>query len=300
MSSFKRILLLVITIVCPLIVSAQKQHSVTVSGEKMKTFHTNISIDIAKYELEQEMKQELIDQAFGTYVNRTIKSEIKNVDGKSSSDFRSLNLSQTNGDWVRTIDGPHFEFMGIDESLTEYTLKIKLKGEVREIKGNKVEFKAKILRNGTTENCESDRFVSKENFYLLFSAPCSGHVSVYLRDESGYVYYLTPYANMAHDYVDVEAREEVLFYHKDSADPYTRVQAWKLQCSGGVEEHDKMYIIFSPNDYYGPDYKAIPQKGRPDLHVTPVEDFEAWLAKARKQDPKLQVDEKLIIVEPSK
>jgi hypothetical protein len=87
----------------------------------------------------------------------------------------------------------------------------------------------------------------------------------------------------------------LLLYSEPDGDPCRKVRKWNFTCNGPIEEHDTIYIIFSPNVYDGPNYEVV---GDGDYHVTSEQEFELWLANARKNDPQMQVEHADIVVTP--
>ncbi len=290
----KKVLLL-LAVLLPFVTSAQLRAVLTVGGEYQKTFSENVSIREAKIALESYAREQLIAEEFGTSIYSNSTTSISNIDGKSSTKYDKNSISELGGEWLETIGEPQFSKPVWNEEMTEYTLRIEIKGKIREIKSARVDFTARILRNGV----EDDHFVSGDKFYLEFTAPCSGHLSVYLQDEEGWVYYLSPYTTtMEHDYVDISPREKTMFYDRKDGESSTK-RGWHMTCGQTIAEHDKIYIIFSPNIYYDPDYEVY-KSGRQYGHRIRMEDFKVWLARIHSQDVKMRVEERDIVVEPKK
>ena len=291
-----KILFLVTLLIIPFVGSAQHAPIRTVSGTFKYTFPSNISIENAKQEALSRAQNELLEQEFGRNINSVNSLDIRNSDGKSSTEYRSSNMSTLRGKWLGNVGEPVYKFLGFDDKLTQFTLSVSLKGKVREHKSSKINFKATITKNVANVSNESHNFADGDHLYVLFEAPCTGYLSIYLADSENKVYFLNPVEQESQNNIITisHVNECIPFYNPNYHRPMLPVV---VENHGNIEEHEEIYIIFSPNRFAPPKYTRE-VGGRDILHVTSKHDFITWLEKTSIEDEKFDYVVKDIYIAP--
>ena len=162
----------------------------TVGGEYTYVAPKNMSPEEAERVAFERLKTKLIAEEFGTVVSQTNLTKVENQNGQSNIDFSSYGGSEVKGEWIETVKGPHFENGFVDGLVV---VKVSARGKIREIVSSKVEFDSRILRNGTEDRYEADRFREGDDLYISFAAPVNGYVAAYLIDNENTAYCLLPY-----------------------------------------------------------------------------------------------------------
>lgn len=163
----------------------------TVGGEYTYVAPKNMSPEEAERVAFERLKTKLIAEEFGTVVSQTNLTKVENQNGQSNIDFSSYGGSEVKGEWIETVKGPHFENGFVDGLVV---VKVSARGKIREIVSSKVEFDSRILRNGTEDRYEADRFREGDDLYISFAAPVDGYVAAYLIDNENTAYCLLPTA----------------------------------------------------------------------------------------------------------
>lgn len=272
----KHILVIVLTL---LSLSVLAQKTKTVEGEYTYYAPENISLeDALRIALERAQIQALADE-FGTIVSQTDISRIENNNGKTDVNFLSLGGTEVKGEWIETIGEPIYNRRFEDNMLV---VTCRVKGKAREIVSAQIDFTAKVLRNGTEDKFESDRFRSGDELYLLFQSPVKGCLAVYLVDADGQAFCLLPYRNQTEGIYPILANQRYLFFNERSAPREERPMVDEyVMTTERSSEHNQIYIIFSPNQFVkatdGSITDGLPRQLSSD-------DFNKWLAKCRKYD----------------
>ena len=284
-----RHLLLLCIITTSLNAVAQKSQKVTASY----TYYApeNVTPEQAKRTALERAQLQAIADAFGTIVAQINATKVKNRNGKSEFSLLSLGTSEVKGEWIETIGQPTYKIENTDGM---QIVSVTVQGIIREIVNAPVDFKAKILCNGTEDKFEREEFHDGDDLYLSFQSPIDGYLTVYLIDHSGTAYCLLPYRNDTRGRVAVKGNRPYLFFSVKEApvaeanltDEYT------LTCSG-MSELNQIYIIFSPQLFT----KAV-DNGSDKMQPREIshEAFRKWLFKCRKQDREMRVEVKNILI----
>lgn len=270
-------------------VFAQRVEKVT--AEYVYHAPENISLEEAKYIALERAKIQAIADTFGTIVSQSNFTTIANRNGKSDVDFFSLGGSEVKGEWIETIGKPEYA-ISYEKGLL--VIKASVIGRIREIVSVKVDFKAKVLCNGTDLKYERSDFRNGDDLYLYFQTPVDGYLTVYLLDETTQmVYCLLPYKNS--DKVSLPVRHDVpyvFFSQNASAEDVSEIDEYVMTCNREVERN-VIYVVFSMNQFI----KANSSENM-DLmpRQLPFEDFQKWLVKCRTRDQKMYVEKKLIVI----
>ena len=280
----KRLLLLYIFIIIPSLLSAQKV--LTRSGEYTFISPSNISLDQARFQAIERAKIQIIEDAFGSNITKTVATKITTNNASSNTEMLILGNNEISGEWLETIGEPI-----IKEEYNQGTIiiKVHITGKIRKFSGAQIDLNAKILRNGVEEKFESSDFKENDDIYLLFKSPVKGYITVYLYDGEE-VYCLLPYDTQEIPEIKVKANTEYIFFSAEHANynvKSTDIKDYQLTCSGDLELN-RIYIIFSPNSYI----KALDNKKQEfdDIRSLSFNDFQKWLSKVRTRDTQMQVE----------
>lgn len=258
-------------------VFAQKTKTV----EAEYTYHApeNVTIEQARRTALDRAKIQAIADEFGTIVRQDNITRIKNIEGKSSTDFFSYGGSEVKGEWIETIGKPAYTITYEDNMLV---VNCKVKGKAREIVTAQIDFQARVLRNGTDDRFEDDDFNSGDDFYLSFCSPINGYLAVYLIDTENQVYCLLPYRSQSDGIYAVVANHRYLLFNIKEAPLQERsfVEEYTITCKR-PPEYNLIYVIFSPNKFV----KAVDSSTSELLpRNLSYDDFQSWLVKCRKHD----------------
>lgn len=262
--------------------SLHAQREITDRGTVSYVVPDNVTISQAEMFAVESAKLKIIADNFGTVLERYDNTSIMNKEGISSVESLTFAGAEVRGEWIATIGEPKITRKVINN---KFVIDVTIMGRIREIISAPIEFRAKVLRNGVTDNCESDRFKVNDMMYMSFQAPEDGYVSVYMTDGKT-VQCLFPYNGLPSEYMKVRSDERYVFFSKENSgeiDPF-RVSECMLGCNGD-NEHDRLYVIFSPHKYS----KAVDHAdAREDLpRILSNEEFHTWLSRLRRLDKEL-------------
>lgn len=257
-----------------------------VEGRSIFYIPANMTRAQAEEEAIKRAKIDALNRAFGN----TVTASSTSISTEKDDRFYSHGFDLVKGEWIETVGMPEVKTCLDGE---EVFLTVKIKGKAREKQTADIDISAKILRNGTTSNCESEDFRSGDKMYVRFTAPVDGYVGIYQYDPSAdMVYCLLPYKKDGSGSVKVEHDKEYIFFSKaDSADPRI-VDEYRLLCSEDGEVNT-IYIVFSPH-IFAKSKTATSDRYTPRNLL--FSDFEAWRAKSQSQDGMMQVITKNIII----
>lgn len=271
------------------------QKTKTVEGEYKYHVPENVTLEAAKRTALDRAKIQAIADEFGTLVSQDNATRISNKDGKSEVDFISIGGSDVKGEWIETEGEPEFKILYGGDQLIIWC---KVKGKAREIVKASIDIQAHVLRNGIDNRFESDHFKDGDAIYLSFQSPIKGFLAVYLVDDDGLAFCLLPYRNQKTDMYSIEANQRYLFFNEAAAprDERPYVENYYLTCNR-TAEHNQIYIVFSPNEFYKPIDKFTQQKRPRQLSF---KDFQKWLSKCQNYDKEMNVKRVSIMIEKEK
>lgn len=292
----KRLTLIPALLFTSLMLSAQRTQ--TASGSYTYSLPTNISLDEAKSIALERAKIAIIAEHLGTVVGVSNYTETSNVNGQSDIIYLSLGESEVRGEWIETIGRPEY-VVSYEQEQGFQVITVTVSGKIREIKTARIDFEAKILRNGTEDKYESDTFKDGDDIYMSFRAPVSGYLAVFLYDREG-VNRLLPMWSDSEGSVMVQGGAEQVFFrqvvYQYSANTGRTVETVKsiYNVTARDRELNRIYIIFSPNKFTRPnDTVGIRDDLPPSLSF---ESFQRWLSRCRRQDTEMSVYERDIII----
>lgn len=254
-----------------------------VCGEYLYYVPSTQSLEQAKLVALERAKLQALADEFGTIVSQTNSTVIENQNGKTDSRFFSLSGSEVKGEWLENTKEPEFE---ISYEKNMLVIRCSVCGRARELKNTSVDFKAMLLRNGTSEKFASGEFRDGDNLYLLFQAPVDGYVAAYLIDDTPTAFCLLPYQNDQDGQQRVRHGEEYIFFCPEKAvEEVALVDQYVLTGSRSVE-HNQVYVIFSPNPFV----KAVDRSSDDFLpRQLDYQRFSEWLSDRRKVDTSMGI-----------
>lgn len=274
------------------------QRTATVTATFKYIVEEGQSLAQAKEKALQLAQVEAIAKEFGTIINQNTTSMATEENGDTKEYFSSLSSSDVKGEWIETKDEPKYQVEYKDDLLI---VTVTVSGLIREIKSAAVDLNVKLMRSRNDgELVASTEFQDGDDLYMQFSSPVEGYVAVYLVDDNG-AFCLLPYQRDGLGRVKVKAGELYLFFSQEKAPQASRpiVDQYVMTCSSDKPlEHNKLYVIFSPNMFtkandnrsgdneYG---MALPRQL--DFHS-----FNKWLSKSRKRDKDMEVIMENIII----
>lgn len=267
----------------PLILSAQEL--LTVSGSYTYYAPTNITLDYAKVVALERAKNEIIAERFGTVVGVRNFTEVENKNGESSVNFLSLGENEVKGEWIETIGKPEYE---VSYGQNMQIVKVSVKGKIREIRTARIDFDAKILRNGTDERYESDTFKDGDDIYIQFQSPEDGYLAIFLYDKDGVNRLLPEKKDKDGSFRIEKGRKYVMFettmtqysFAQDRTFVTTK-SIYNMTCDSETELN-RIYLVFSPNRFSHPNDNIDVEDYQ--LASLSFEAFQKWLARCRRQD----------------
>lgn len=277
---------LILSILLAFVASSAIAKTKTVEGRSIYYIPATMTRVQAEEEAIRRAKIDALNKAFGGLVVASNVSIITENDER----FYSNGFDLVKGEWIETIGKPEIT-TGLDGE--DVFLSVRIKGKAREKKSSDIDISAKILRNGTTLNCESSEFRDGDKMYLHFISPVDGYLSIYQHDPiTDMVYCLLPYKKEGSGSLKIEHDREYVFFSKSCSDKPKIVDEYKLGCNEDGEVNT-IYIIFSTNMF------SKSNTGSADRY-TPrnlsFKDFEAWKSKSQAQDAMMQVTAKNIII----
>lgn len=256
------------------------QRTAIVEAEYTYYAPTNVTIEQAKRTALQRAMTEAIAARFGTLVQQVSTTKVTNADGSSSVDYSALGSSDVRGEWIRTIGEPLFD---IDYQEHQLIIKVKVKGEAREITYLKPQFTTRLLRNGTQDHHESEEFRDGDYLFMSVTSPIEGYIAIFCKDDS--IRCLLPAIDTAGGVERIEANKRHLFFTGYG----NRLQ---IGCNG-ADEVNSVYVLFSPNPIIRPLSAQIDEGGLP---VFSNDEFNQWLSEMRNHDRDLQIEVKYFYI----
>lgn len=285
------------TLLLPLYVCAQQTKEV--KGHKEYIVPSIMGNDEAQSIVLKEAQKEAIADAFGIAVSEGGTNVISIIDGKTSETYYSTQSSKFQGYWIKTTDGPSYEWE-INRETGQRKVTCRVEGIVRE-RTSLVDISAKIVLNGETEGRENDVFRNGDKVNLLFTSPSDGYLAVYLyAPDTESVFCLLPSVFEKSGIVQIEHGHQYVFFSKDSAISEAEKDIYPLELK--CEDADVVnifYIIFSPNRFTKAKDEPLPDHSD-NLRYTDFESFNKWLSDKWIGDSQMQVLEKRVTIKAKK
>lgn len=275
---------------------AQKTEKVRVEYTYYADSHENVQD--AKHNAFEQGKIQAIADVFGTIVSSTSSTILKTggASGEEIDDFMQLGSSEVKGEWLETTREAEYDIEYADGKLVVH---VTGEGLVREIVSAKVDYKAKILCNGTEDKFERSDFRNGDDLYVSFTSPVEGYLVVYLLDNNKDAYCLLPYQEQRKGVYHVNANQRYVLFSQKSADAEERpyVDEYTLTAELPVERN-QIYILFSPNKFSKASDAAsgTNTEGLQLPRHLKYKDFQKWLAKCRKHDKQMCLEKKIVTI----
>lgn len=265
---------------------------ITVYSQKIKkvsatyTYYApeTMSVEEAKRTALERAKIQAIADEFGTIVSQSTSSIVKNCDAQSGSSFFSIGGSEVRGEWIYTLGDPEYDITYEQDMLV---VKVKVRGEAREIKTAAISLDVRTLKNGITLKSESSEFKNNDELYLYFKSPENGFLAVFLLDEATTdVSMLLPYEHSSLSSYPIKRGKSYVFFSGQTCENYEahEVENYILMCNGDTE-YNSVYVVFSPEKFTSP----LSEVHHLDVPVITYEKFNKWLTHNRKRDKRMNV-----------
>lgn len=227
----------------------------------------------------------ILADTYGTLVGTVTTTSISNdSNGNSITDTYEIGESEVKGEWLNTIGQP----LVVKEFKNgELVITVSITGLVREIADGQVEFDAKILRNGIEDKFENLVFNDGDDFFMAFTAPVDGYLSVYMYDGK-VVYCMLPYKAQTDGLFKVGGGVRYILFSKRDTDesfPAYLVDEMEVFATNEVE-FNRLYVIFSPSMFIKAQDSSIEEELPRQLDF---KSFQQWLFKLRKRDRSMTV-----------
>ncbi len=272
---FRLFFSLVLLIISP---AAFAQRVERVTGEHTYYAPLNITIEQAQQLAIDKAKVAIIADHFGT----TVRNDMISVLGGDVNESLSIGETEVKGEWLRTIGEP---VVNTSFEQNMLVVKVKITGEIREIRESKVTFDAEVICGDNGALLNGFRFKNNNDLFLSFQSPLSGYLAVYLYCSDGIFRLLPDYLSDDGSF-NVKGGKQYMFFKQGEGAQY------RLTCNG-ASEANRIYVIFSPNRFYHAN--EIRKDG--EIPMMSFEDFNKWLGKCRRQDQEMSVKSIDILIE---
>lgn len=272
--------------------ASMAQEVKTIEGEFTFTGDGRLSPAECKRLAAESARIEALQREFGTIISQDIMLTEAQRGDNSSTHFLALSSSEVKGEWLGDIGEPVFT-TSLDKN-DNLVVQCKLKGRARQLSNKAVDFEALVLRNGTDRRNADTRFRDGDDLYLYFSAPVNGYLTAYLADESGEVFGLLPYSTGDVDEIKIKRGYDYIFFDSNRGSDFGLVDEFQTQAKDG-EEYNKVYVIFSPEPF-APAPVKFKNPGMPPS--ISGKEFNNWLIKSRRNDPRMGVKSMNILISP--
>ena len=287
----RHIIYLLLLLSLPMSAAAQKRKIVKVKGESLLMIPSNKSDD----QMKQEAEHVAIINALGNEFGRSVGSvgiEISENDerGNTRSDYYDISRIFVKGEWLKTTEGPDFEF-STDINGTRF-VRCCIEGRARERAVHEIPISATLVAN-TDATRDTEAFNHGDPFYLRFKSPVKGFLAIYQLDANT-AYRLLPYENTGYFY-EVGAEEEYTFFSPENAPAADKgfVTKYYLECNDEFVELNPILIVFSPHQFY----RSSDIEGGEGIPPTMAKkDFFDWLYNCRTKDAEMQILPKMVTI----
>lgn len=283
-----------------------------IQGEYVHVVQSNESQKEAMVIAERKAREVALEKAF----TKTMASiTVSEYDSETEQwNFKKVQQSVIAGKWLADTRNPEFEIL-------EYGKKIKVKvwGQAKALKTIDHNCEIGLLREElkpAIENAGIYEYYDKDHFYLKFSSPISGYLTVYgivlsvgehVNRASDEAFRLLPYSRATESVYAIEAgKEYILFSPKNpnNGENERKIDHSRFLVSQDKKmEYNRMYVIFSPNEFSRPADKSA-KKIKNSQFLLPrslnYDSFNNWLLQMESVDDQLQVEILDVIVRNAK
>ncbi len=281
--------LFVLLIICCLPSYSQVRRS---SGSyDLNLSQSNLSEDQACRKCQELAMVKAIEARFGTVMiqgNTMILRSTNGVDSVvSDQSFLMLAESYVNGQWLETLES------SCDRQFYEgdFWLHCEVKGKVASL--TEPDFDLTFFAADCEDpGCKTWEFDTEEDFYLHFTSAVKGYLSVYLSD-GDLVQRLLPYRQIPAGWeggMPVTADNPYVLFSRSHEVPayWTYVDEYVWDVSEAGQLH-RIYLVFSESPHGKPILSETQRSAEPWPHELGLPEFQAWLARQRKQNQDLLI-----------
>ena len=172
------LLILILSIITPVMVMAQRTATVEGSYTYVVGENDNITLREAKLKCVELAKAEAIKAEFGELITSDVIDTNVETNGEATSSYFWENtVAMAKGDWLGDTKAPEIT---VTYDKGKLIFHANVKGKAREIIQAKADLKWSILKDGNDKKVETSSFNSGERIYMQFRSPSAGYVAVYL------------------------------------------------------------------------------------------------------------------------
>jgi hypothetical protein len=229
----------------------------------------------------ENAKLSALESVFGTAVSQsnTMYQKNENSSGKVKSDivFYSISNTLVNGEWIKTLNENRKDFFENDGF---HWIEIEIEGEVREI--TRIPFSPDAFTTSCpAPSCSTEIFNSGQSFFLHFTAPKNGFVSIFL-DDGEFVQRILPYfINGNEDSYAIKGDKKYIFFTKTKENK--TVDEIELFTSHTMEQN-RLFILYSTKEFEKPiltEDKRLDNNGYTFPKKMESRKYQEWLQKLR-------------------
>lgn len=277
----RKLLILILSMLCAC-VAALAQEVRTVSAEFTYYDDGNHSRKECERLAIEGARLKALSENFGTTLSQSTVSESSVTDRGESTYYSSLSNTEVKGEWIEDLDEP--KCTASFDSDGNLMIHCRVRGRARAISNAAPEFKALVLRNGSSPRHEDTHFRAGDDMKLYFKAPVDGYLLVYLADDKRNVQTLLPYTSSGEGNVKIKHGKEYVFFDRSLGDSLHGLADEMTLDTDDEVERCRMYVLFSPKPFTKADDN---HSGELLPRSLPFNDFHRWLAKVRKNDSSL-------------
>ena len=282
-------------------VSVWAQSDKTVGWTYVYHASTNESLEQAKRNAVSCAKVEALRKEFGSVLSGASATSLITKNNITKSKFVSIGgEGDVNGEWIADLEEPK-TIVIMEEG--GFCVTATVKGKAREITNNVIGFEAKILRNTPDLAYESEEFTAGNKFFVHFTSPVDGFLSIYLLDfDDETAYCLLPYVDDKDGMYPIEHGKDYYFFSREKyneGESMRDIYEYKVATEDGQPDLNQFYFIFSPQKFTKAGDKI---RKTDDGTIYPPElswtNFQKWIMRTRSKDKEMSVQTKYIVSKP--
>lgn len=257
--------------------------------------------DDARKNAIHEARIDALQKVFSTTASEHTLIISDTRDSHTANTSRIHSESTINGEWIHDITEPEIK---TEDSEYGTIYHVKVYGEAREIKYNRIDTDCRLLCNSTDPDrgrLRGDTFYEGEDMYVYFNSPVDGWLAIYLVDDDDQMttQRLVPYDGQSIAAYPIVADKEYIFFSKRDAEPqYVDYVTGMVVEARKKTDVNTLHVIFSPEEFTQVATRPYSQVHHSDddidmpANLMPREttfiEFDKWLHKKRRNDANLQ------------